>query len=311
MADNQTTEIIAVLSILLALIFGVIAVAQMYRANKLNRQIAKTQGLLETPNVDIRLFDEQRIEHFIFAVPLMKGKILELPLRFMIGNTGAKSARDIELFIRIPKELCYGGSDNTKLDIVGPQSSKATLEVIHQTDHLETPAIKFEKALHPKQGFGLNHSLSLRTDTFLRSKLSALTKDGIEVNVSYTAQIAYLIDFILMQADQKPTSKRFSIQVINTSETTVETFFRSRNVEVQAEESKVGFWKGLLRRFSSKHGKYLDYDFKLIQVDEKDIEADSSLPINRLSEKASLTLYSGIRWKDGWYWIPALNIGEN
>lgn len=311
MADKQTIDIIAILGLLLTLVFGVLAVVQTYRATKLNRQVVKAQGALETPNVDIELFNQLRIEHFIFAVPLTKGKVLEMPLRFMITNTGAKSARDIELYIRIPKELCYGGSsDNVKLDLVGAQSYKATFEVIQQTEHLETLAIKFEKALHPKQGFVLNQSLSLRTDTFLRSKVTALTKDGVEMIVPYIALFEYLIDFVVMQADQKPTSKRFSIQVINTSETTVETYFRTRNMEVQAEESKFGFWKRLFRRFSSKHGKYLDYHFKLIQVDEKYIEADSSLPINRISEKSSLSLYDGTRWKDGWYWIPALNLDE-
>jgi hypothetical protein len=310
MADNQTIDINAIVGILLALVFGVIAVVQTYRANKLNRDVAKIQGLLEMPNVEISLFDYQSIENFMIAVPLIKGRVLEMPLRFSINNLGGKSARDVELFIRMSKELCYGGSDNVEMTITSNSTqSKVTREVFNQTDNLETTITKFEKALHPKQGIVLDQSISLRDDTFLRSKLSAPTKDGFMMNISYIAQFAYLIDFVLMQADQKPISKRFSIQVINTSETTVETFFRSRNTEVQAQESKVRFWKSLFQRFFSKHAEYSEYYFKLIQVDKKHIEADSSLPINRVSEKASLSVCDGIRFKDGWYWIPALNIG--
>jgi hypothetical protein len=196
MADNQTTDIIAILGVLLTLAFGVLAVAQTYRANKLNRQIVNAQGALGSPSVDITLFGQKHTEHFIFAVPLLKGRILEMPLRFMINNTGAKSAREMELFIRIPKELCYGGSKNARMNMVGVQSSKATLEVIQETDHLETLAIKFGKALHPKQGFQLNQSLSLRADTLHRSKHRATTKDGVDVNVSVITQFAYLIDFV-------------------------------------------------------------------------------------------------------------------
>lgn len=304
MTDKQTI-IIAISGLLLTFIFGLIAVIQTYRANKLNRLVLRTQGALETPNIDISLFNEPNTERFILALPLSKDRVLEMPLLFNISNSGAKSARDVEVYIRIPKELCYGGSSKAKM-VFTSGLSKVTSESVSQTDFLETIMINM-KTLHPNQGFQLSQTLSISDDTFLNSKITVPVIDG-SVDISYTVEFAYRFDFGLFQADYKPISKGFSFIIINTSEVSVETFFENYNKRVQTEKDEVEPPKTLLRRLLPRMSKEPWYRFKLVRLDKKYIEADSALPINRVSENASLSISEGIRI-GGQYIVPALKIG--
>lgn len=264
----------------------------------------RTQGTLETPNIDISLFNQPNAERFILALPFSKDRILEMPLLFYINNSGAKSARDVEVYIRMPKELCYGGSDKAKM-VFTSDLKKITSEPISQTDFLETVMINM-KTLHPKQGFQLSQPISIHDDTFLNAKITVPVRDG-SVNFSYTLEFAYRFDFGLFQADYKPISKGFSFMIINTSEVSVETFFENYNKKALAEKDKDEPPRTFLQRILPRITKESWYRFKLVQLDKKYIEADSALPIDRVSEKASLAICEGIRM-GGQYIVPALKI---
>ena len=92
----------------IALISGVIVIIQSYKTHKLQREIAYSQGAFKK-EIEMKLYAKEDTNSFFMGLPLSKNRALMVPLIFSIKNTGEMSAKNIEIFIRLNKNLCFGG----------------------------------------------------------------------------------------------------------------------------------------------------------------------------------------------------------
>lgn len=165
---------------------AVVAIVQTYRANRLSKRIA-----LAKPSLRIALMGEQQITDLMVAVPIRQNRIVEFPMIWAFANTGEKSARDVEIFIRLPRELCYGGAETAAATFTfQTEMKKLSARSVSTTKHLETQIV-FADTLHPGQTFTLSRAISLRLSTFLRRTASVQAKDR-PMSVAYSAEFQHL-----------------------------------------------------------------------------------------------------------------------
>ena len=146
---------------ILTAIISIFAVIQTVRSLRFQRRLANAQGHFRSPSLDVHLFDRPDERHFIFAAPLGRSRIIQIPLILNIRNCGEKTSDEIEVFVRANRALFFGGADNiTDLRMESQKIKEFEVIAINSSEHLTTLAIT-AKSLHPGQGFAFQLPLSL------------------------------------------------------------------------------------------------------------------------------------------------------
>ncbi len=183
----------------MAVTLAIVAYFQMRRGNR----YAKIQATAaaEKPKLDLLFFGQRNIESFIVAVPLTKHAVLEVPIPFHLLNDSEKSATDVQLYLKMPNVLCFCNIAN--FDVASP-FREATISNV-DSGNFRTVILNI-KAIHGNESHVAYLQLSLPFDTDLH-----LAK-GV------TVAVAFVIDATVAHMDGRTFSKRFHLQVMNTSE---------------------------------------------------------------------------------------------
>jgi hypothetical protein len=301
MLQLTTSDYMAICAIVSTVIFGTIAAVQTRRANRLNQLAVKAQGVFKTPTVSVRILDQNEVASFLLAAPIRTDHVFEFPLQYTIANSGDKTAEDVEIILRMPKYLCYGGSPGSFSGALFKVDCNISLENSNfQTFTYHMPT------LHPKQAVIINHPLSLTHDTLLRRSVTVATKDKRHINIPYILEYAYTMDFAILQKDEPPTAATFSLRVFDTYERplrdTLNVYNRVLMDQYRKAISRESFFARILRRRTDAE------KLRVVQVDKKDVVMDSSHPIDRVVETGQLSIVEGVSLEYGFF-IPALDIG--
>lgn len=206
-------DITLILSVV-ATVAAVVAVMQTGRANRLNRLIVTHQGSLDAPTLSIRFLGHRSPTDFAIALPLTSKRVVVLPLHFDITNSGAKSAKEIQLIMRIPKELLFGGSEMARFETDGAAPWGGACEVVSSSEHLESLLWSLP-TLNPGQTARLVLHLSIRDETSFRTEAIVKTRDGVTLTVPYVVNIRWHINYSLFQLDRPPASGAAGFEVVN------------------------------------------------------------------------------------------------
>jgi hypothetical protein len=188
---------------------------QGLRTYRLSRRIATNQGQLNSPDLKLSFQGYDLDTPFVILAPIREDRLIEFPAVLRVGNEGAKTAREIELILRIPKPLFYGGSKNVKFTTDSPKDSYA-LRPIASSENLETLMMS-AASLNPGAGTGIEWTLSLMHETLHTVRFAAEFADqtkGVAVKVA----LQWVLDVVVTQADRPALSARISITVLDTTE---------------------------------------------------------------------------------------------
>ena len=97
------------ISIIVAVVFGIIAIYQAQKANKLQHRVAEAEGTFEKPDIHVNVYGNANVEEIIWSLPIPKDSVIEVPLKYQIRNHGGKSTEKLEIYSTMPKELHYRG----------------------------------------------------------------------------------------------------------------------------------------------------------------------------------------------------------
>jgi hypothetical protein len=73
---------------LLTIILAIIAIYQTHRAHQLELSVVKAEGIFEKPEILLSLYGNSQIEEVIWALPIPKDAVVEVPLKYQIRNVG-------------------------------------------------------------------------------------------------------------------------------------------------------------------------------------------------------------------------------
>lgn len=202
----------------LAALFAAYGLIQRHRADKFGREVAKHQGVFETPDIRIDPYgiEDEVSDNFILAVPFSKGEVFELPFAFHVRNIGAKTAEDVEIVFRINKyflmpakaaEICWTFEGTTKE--VKTARAQDSGPFITLTIALDT--------LHPSQKSQIQGVFVIGAATIKKQETNVTFKDGQKGVVHYWYHLTTPLDVVVFQRDRKAVSRRLEIQIINSA----------------------------------------------------------------------------------------------
>ena len=275
-----------------ATVCAAIAIVQTYRANRVARRIAEVQGQLSSPELQVSFIGHPLNTSFVIAAPLREGRVLALPISCVIKNNGAKTAREIELYLRMSKELLFGGSGLTTFELKSPLEN-LRCKMVASTANLETLLVSIP-AINPGAGLGWTSEWSLVNDTTVDSKVAVPWKDG-DVTVPVVMEFAWHVTLLLAQADRPPISGSISLQVLDTKGVSAAQALNAHN-ERTAHDLR---GRGTIPASSIK-------PVVVIVIAAEDLVPDSKWPIDR-PKTESLKCYPGHKTPLGLL-VPGLNL---
>jgi len=248
-------EILKLLLGIISLSLTILVLVQRHQFNKFRKKVAFEQGVFNKPTLSLGMFSKYDISTFILAVPLSKF-IWEIPFVVNILNVGDKAAEEVEIFFRTNKEFCYGGGGKATIGNLSVKNAKIC--DVHETGPFITVVSSLTN-IHPKQHIAINFASSIRAGTIFPVETRVTSKDGVDLKVEWWIAYQFPLDLAVSQKELAPCSKRFNIQVIDTSDTDIIEFFNKYNevLERQREKTytKSTFLKRIKRNFQASSSR--------------------------------------------------------
>lgn len=204
-------------------------VYQNRRAYRLARQVALTRGDLSSPNLSIRFNGFPLSCDFYIVAPLREGEAIDFPTLFTIKNDGQKTAREVELLLRYPKPLLYGGTDDSKFEFTVPLES-VKIRSVANSANLETMLLSIP-SINPGIGMGIDSRISVVFETSHTTKVTAQFLDG-QHDLALKYRFSWLITTVLTQADQPAITSQIKITVLDLKDQSFDETIRQFNEDV-------------------------------------------------------------------------------
>lgn len=289
---------------IIATLLTIITIIQTYRANKFAKKSAIAQGIFQKPNLQIEIYGDSDTEDFIIALPLEYQKVIEMPLTYTLHNSGEISAKEIEIYVRMNKNLRYGG--HGEYVGIGSKAKKWKVAVANETENMITMVTTINN-LHPNQRLVISDMISINSSTIYNNSGSAKTADNVDVTFKYRVVFAYAIDIIISQSNQSPITKRISLSIINTSERTVKDYFDEYNqVQLQGYRERIAKLHlfARLKQVWFRRGEIKKV--KLLIIDQSSYKENQINPAHVFNVH-SMEMCEGFKDAQG-YCIPAVNV---
>lgn len=205
------------------------------RSFEFSKSVANAQGIFDKAEIDLYTFGHKERDRFIIAVPLSLG-IWEIPLNIDIINSGNKLAEAIEIYLKINKELMYGGVGVPTIASPNVKEAKV-IEPHDKTEPLQTVVITI-RDIYPGQSVIFYWPLSIRSRTIGPHEIPVTSKDGINYVVHSWISFSYPMTLTISHKHGKPISKNFEIQVIDCESRSVAKFMADYNEVLESEYKK-------------------------------------------------------------------------
>jgi hypothetical protein len=282
--------IISVVSAITSIIFGGIAVLQARRARRFQEKLSHVQGAFSSATIDIAVFGRKNITKLVITAPFEPKSTLEVPLRFSIDNTSAKTAKDVEIIVSVPRELSYGG---VSAEVRFTSASPKIVGQSYGADDWRKKLLIRSESLHPQQGLQLMLPVSLSGETDFKSSAPVTTSDGVALSLTYTALYSYRLDILVLQADQPPKSWSCKVEVLNTSSLSPRLALARHYRLIETAEKSHPIKKTI------EHCLILD-------MPSSNLRRDAMMPISRPIEPDKLVIYPGLVIDDKNIYVPSL-----
>lgn len=286
----QPQLIVAGTGVMLALIFGSLAVYNARRAYRLSRQIAEAQGTLEKANLQVSVCGEPEVKRLILAAPLSGEVILELRIPFEITNIGRKSANNVLVQFSFSRLLCYGGKGTVQLAF--DSKHQAFRGQLLDTRGEIQPILIEASTIQPNLAVDLPLPVSIKEETRARVTVPVTTKDGSKVQLGVRVDFAYKIDIVMLQSDQRPAAESIDLEVINNVAATTDHLIAER---YRLIKEKVRF------RASGSPEKIILFDVSKEAISEH----HPTLPGVRLIDLGQTRVVKGVRFGNALYLTQA------
>lgn len=178
------------------------------------------------PELVLSFFGNPLIDYVIWALPIPKDTIVELPLKYMIENKGGRSTRKFEVYARMSKALHYDGLG--ALSVEFPPIKDIKYGITNDTDYVHTLSMSID-ALFPDQKAVIRDWISINRGTSSKQIVDATSKDGIDMKLKVLVDFSFAINFTIFQEDLPKIQKKFCVSIINKPFSKLAKYFQIRN----------------------------------------------------------------------------------
>ncbi len=302
-------------------IFGVASAVYGARAARLaqlqltlQEHTASAQGAFEKPSLSCSLLNENCPDKIIIAAKIAKNRVTELSLPFVIKNSGPKTAEHVAIYFRMPKELAY----NNQIEIADIKEQwlkiKKAETAILKEEGFSTFILSIPRLAHYERII-FTLPISIRRGTEIVDTVSVTTKDNIPIKVTYKLIFAYQMNVFSACENAKPSSRRYSIEVVDTSQCALREIIdeRSRSGREKADakrrsQSRIQRFKQFSRfLWNGEYKKDWLPKFYVYEPSEQDRVSSTTDPIDRYHTEHALICEGLYDKREDTYFIPAID----
>jgi hypothetical protein len=236
----------------------------------------------------------------------------EVSLPLVIANEGSKTAQDVTVYLRVPKNLTFGNrvEMNELTDSWAKMKDMKTAFV--PEDNFGTYAFSVPR-LSTHERIILMLPLAILGATEIVDTVKVTTKDNREAALTYKARFAYSITIFAASEASKPVSRQYNFEVLDISNESLTEIINERSVVGLKNRGKVSRLQNLLEVLEYiRLGKSKDWFPRVFacEFSDEDKISDPNRPVDSYSLKHA-------RWGVGHYSerlktysIPALGTTE-
>lgn len=302
----NTFEYVSIFFASFSVILGYAAYSQNRKANRLQENIAKLQGIYDKPQLDLLVFNRPIASNYIYAIPFNKKSVF-VPLNLLLSNNGSIRAKNVELYINSPNEIIP--HEIMKLKKVENSFKNTEFKILSTTAYKTTCGFQTE-SLEQKNSMSIQFDLALRTST-INKKGSTIftTKDNVEAEAKYIISYLYDIKIWAYSENHSPISKEIKISVLDTSENNLKDYFKNIAIENEKQHNEKIEKLNKLQRIKislnpKSHLRPKLLDICLITSDDF-VENDANPNLTIIK---SVEISFGVQGTDGFTFIPHLNM---
>lgn len=221
------SEILNILFSILTIIFAYLAFRQDKKAMKLQIEIAKREGALDRPNLELSLFKKPiRSNKYYLFLPFQNNNIFQFPFKFVISNTGTKRAKNVEFNIKGSTAIIHDFNEFTKQEY---NFSNIKHKLISLSDFINMLCFHIDY-IDQKGAIELilKTHITAPTDNLYNDDFK--TKDNQLINVTYRINYMYQIDLWLTAENHKPSTSQFYISFIDSSHDSILEYFKNKSI---------------------------------------------------------------------------------
>jgi len=287
---------------IISMIIALIAVLIAYKEHRFARNMAEVEGKFKKPEISIS-YENRKIEDVIWSFPIPREATIELPLRFQIKNNGEKSATNMELFIRLPKELLNNElyEENKILN----EADGIKYRWMDENNYAKVLIVSIKQIL-PKQELNIIHYVNIKEATSFESNCITKSRDNVNLNVKINCEYAYWIALVLYQDNSEPISRSVVLSIIDTSENSIKNYFNEINSAIKKEYDTLKYSERISYYLDRMRGRHEEKEILLFGCKEKDLVKDENLPIYRVKHFTGCAVYKSPKG----FVIPALEIWD-
>jgi hypothetical protein len=232
-----------------------IAVFLTNKNNKLQKDIAKEQGIYSHPNIELSSYlscwTSPIPNNILIATKVPENGMILFPLQITLTNEGDKSGNRINLVLRYPKELRMGGRKLVEPTVEYCDSSLKEPKFL-ENSNFQLVSFEFDR-LAPKESVSLCDYISIKNATIdLSLDVNAVLGDGAPVVVTAEFTYGYVIDYAIYQDDHDPISGTIKVRIYDTSNKTLDDYITSENRKQLEKYKALSFYQ----KYKLRQGKY-------------------------------------------------------
>jgi hypothetical protein len=296
----MTSDELALYGLIATVVFGALAYVQTRRANRLAEAIANAGRATELPSVHLGWPFGDSDCLYILAAPIQAGRVLEVPITYLLANRGARTAKEIEVHIRVPSLLYLPKAPALPVSVES-ESKRVEGQVTSMQPGHRTFSFNVT-SLDPGQQVSVRLSWYVSGETLLIHPVPVTTKDGREIVLDVLAALTYLVQVSMTYEDHTAWAVTYEVMVINTAQRTIAEALEPLNHQLMVEHrdrlAKQSWWRRAT--FKSVHRS-----IRVLVPDTSKILSDPVAPLDRAS--GEFTVAEGKHLPFG-YWIPALGV---
>ena len=191
--------------VLVGIIIALVTGWYTYRSYQHSREVASKGAEL-----NIGLYSTEAPNNLYILLPFNNNRMFLIPIVFSIKNNGATSAKNVELFITVSSDMCQTDVDR-QISKIGIARGVKHASEEGRTKYLTDSYISVGD-IPPKTIFNVSYEFSWNKETIIRMPVKATSKDGVDFTANILATISLSLEVKILQNDNKPIIKHYSIE---------------------------------------------------------------------------------------------------
>ena len=298
----MNSEIVGIISLLVALITSCIAISQNIKSQKFQNKLAEAQKVFAKSEIKFEFF-QTFFKNIIFVGNFPINSIVSIPLEYCYANTGDKKIINAELYVTYPDAVHEWDTTNIKSDVKGSLKDikyklvdKSHFKHMLGFEHGDIPP----RAVVQHDDFFIISGYRKTDSSILHGETVAESKDKVKLNIRYHVALEWVINFFLRH-DEGSCSENCYIQIWNTTDKPLMEYIeqwkpksKDNTFENYFKDNSLFKRIFLKRQLRNKWNRTVLNNYLIIELDLQRNNNKCPLPQNAPKDAKDISIYEAI-----------------